>query len=753
MEITIDEQQKLQEVLEYYKNFEFESKRKEIQELEAIINNKNKSENLDEKYLKDYETYIKMNKRFKIIKYLKDKNNKNEQSEKLINQEAKNWEIFEKMIRDKKIKKMRKKDKKNLLEFFNNKENTNYLLELFSKDIYNYFIENGKDKDQNLEYLEEQYTIKYNYNESRLYLINNEISSKINNNNNSSSSFSLLETGTDKNDRPLIDELKSENKENNNEKDEIIRDLLNTSIVSFSFVKKDQEIDFQIIKIVYGENNIEIKYEKLMEIINKYSKIKGENKYADNLLRFWNYINNLIIEVKRNFFYNFNLDLNLELHFKNKNIGRDSLSFNISCKCYFIDSLNNKEIFTDNDILSYTSHSGINLLLGEIEHKIKKENNSNFFETEIVFRDIVPNNHVKYSLNKIIPFANIRYLKILISGFILIVYDENNINENLNLIEYNNRYISIFNSDFNELKKYNIKNEIKEKDIIINIYEINLDNSQKEIKLIIFCNRNLYLFNSNSNSQIKAIKSDCSYLNCIKINDNYLIFGQSGSIVLNNNLELINNNNFLLEMNLSPFDGGSILNKNIFILASSKVKLNNEDKLIFFSSNTFEILREIRKKNFYFSLPSEGVLSFPIQEGIEKYIIICTCIKGIFLTILSLEDNEYQEIFVKIDNFITQILRIRKYNTFISDVLVGGFDTEKQEMRIKIFLTVFNNDNNTLQIELIQEMRFLGFNSNIRINSIFQSKKINGHLLVSCNNGRIYSFHPSLESSFFYKSY
>ena len=96
MEITIDEQQKLQEVLEYYKNFEFESKRKEIQELEAIINNKNKSENLDEKYLKDYETYIKMNKRFKIIKYLKDKNNKNEQSEKLINQEAKNWEIFEK---------------------------------------------------------------------------------------------------------------------------------------------------------------------------------------------------------------------------------------------------------------------------------------------------------------------------------------------------------------------------------------------------------------------------------------------------------------------------------------------------------------------------------------------------------------------------------------------------------------------------------------------------------------------------------
>ena len=592
------------------------------------------------------------------------------------------------MIRDKKIKKMRKKDKKNLLEFFNNKENTNYLLELFSKDIYNYFIENGKDKDQNLEYLEEQYTIKYNYNESRLYLINNEISSKINNNNNSSSSFSLLETGTDKNDRPLIDELKSENKENNNEKDEIIRDLLNTSIVSFSFVKKDQEIDFQIIKIVYGENNIEIKYEKLMEIINKYSKIKGENKYADNLLRFWNYINNLIIEVKRNFFYNFNLDLNLELHFKNKNIGRDSLSFNISCKCYFIDSLNNKEIFTDNDILSYTSHSGINLLLGEIEHKIKKENNSNFFETEIVFRDIVPNNHVKYSLNKIIPFANIRYLKILISGFILIVYDENNINENLNLIEYNNRYISIFNSDFNELKKYNIKNEIKEKDIIINIYEINLDNSQKEIKLIIFCNRNLYLFNSNSNSQIKAIKSDCSYLNCIKINDNYLIFGQSGSIVLNNNLELINNNNFLLEMNLSPFDGGSILNKNIFILASSKVKLNNEDKLIFFSSKTFEILREIRKKNFYFSLPSEGVLSFPIQEGIEKYIIICTCIKGIFLTILSLEDNEYQEIFVKIDNFITQILRIRKYNTFISDVLVGGFDTEKQEMRIKIFLTI-----------------------------------------------------------------
>ena len=64
--IPIDE---LNEILNYYKNFLFDSKKEQIKNIENIIKNNNGNYNYDD-YLKDKEVAEKMNKRYKIINNL-----------------------------------------------------------------------------------------------------------------------------------------------------------------------------------------------------------------------------------------------------------------------------------------------------------------------------------------------------------------------------------------------------------------------------------------------------------------------------------------------------------------------------------------------------------------------------------------------------------------------------------------------------------------------------------------------------------
>ena len=131
----------LKEVLQYYKNYSFESKINEISLIEDILKNKNEDFSV---YLIDTETAKNMNKRYDIINYLLEKKGK-EKTEEEMNKCVKSWETYEKIIKNKKIKKMRKDDKVNLFQYFIDEKNKDSLLEIFGEEIYKYFKEESID--------------------------------------------------------------------------------------------------------------------------------------------------------------------------------------------------------------------------------------------------------------------------------------------------------------------------------------------------------------------------------------------------------------------------------------------------------------------------------------------------------------------------------------------------------------------------------------------------------------------------------
>ena len=89
----------LKDVLIYYKDYFFESRRKDIELIEELIKNKKGDYYI---YLKDYDIAKEINKRTSIIKYLyKSKYDINKKKEEEMNDMVKNWESLEKMIKNK----------------------------------------------------------------------------------------------------------------------------------------------------------------------------------------------------------------------------------------------------------------------------------------------------------------------------------------------------------------------------------------------------------------------------------------------------------------------------------------------------------------------------------------------------------------------------------------------------------------------------------------------------------------------------
>jgi len=120
-------------ILEYYKNYFFESKKNEINEIEnGIFNFQNNIEDINRAKI--------MNEKYCIIDFIFNKKyTSEEKTEKKIQSIAKLWEDLEKMIRDKKIRKVQK-DIKIMLGFsFDDINNKDLLLKIFGEDFYQCF--------------------------------------------------------------------------------------------------------------------------------------------------------------------------------------------------------------------------------------------------------------------------------------------------------------------------------------------------------------------------------------------------------------------------------------------------------------------------------------------------------------------------------------------------------------------------------------------------------------------------------------
>ena len=130
----------LNEVLNYYKRYFFESKSEDIKLIEDYI--KDGKGELKPNYLNDIDIAKAMNDRYQIINFMFmkiHKENENERNETEFNNVVYEWSLIEKLIKDKKVKKMKLVYKKILAEYFLDEKNKASLLKIFNLDTYAFF--------------------------------------------------------------------------------------------------------------------------------------------------------------------------------------------------------------------------------------------------------------------------------------------------------------------------------------------------------------------------------------------------------------------------------------------------------------------------------------------------------------------------------------------------------------------------------------------------------------------------------------
>ena len=137
---TKDDFYMLKEVLKYFKNFHFQSKAKEIKEIEKIILNKDKESR--NKYKNEYTKAKEQNKRFHILKFISDSKKLKFTEKDFSKNIVDYWEVHEVFIREKKSNIMKLKFRKEIFNYFNDEKNRDDILRIFTQDQIDFFIKN-----------------------------------------------------------------------------------------------------------------------------------------------------------------------------------------------------------------------------------------------------------------------------------------------------------------------------------------------------------------------------------------------------------------------------------------------------------------------------------------------------------------------------------------------------------------------------------------------------------------------------------
>ena len=736
---------KLKEILKYYKKYHPETKKDDIISIEEIINN---NSDKYEKYLTDYEIAKEMNLKTPLINILINLND-NRVSEEEINKVVESWKATEKIIKDKKIKKMRGDYKKKLINFFRNKNNKDILIKIFNEDIYDYFINKNKI---NVEENNANNSIIHNRNLSKEENII--IDEKVNSS--SEDESTKCQTGNIK-----------ENEFNEKREEEMVEHILKESKIKLHINNSREEPVIIYEEINIGINNIFLENNELQKCKEYFLKNKIETVIAKSYLKLMEFIDEFENRIKTEFKYKYNL--NIQLHFKRIGIDKNTGLYDIQCIYYFFSPDNNEiETFKEENILKTNSKlQGFLFLIEEINNEKYKD--IKFVEENQNEINIINENRKTIDTYDEILEKDIFQLDSLpsgnkIIGFICIRGTHKKTAENIIELS-NNNFISIGSEDGIKIydEKFEFVEELNEKlkDINNRIYaivEIKTSNnkSNNEISVIGCGNKELYLFHFNFRKKTCKRENyelpNMTCVSCVQMKDNnFVIAGQNKTTYYKNlffnqekgvfNHEIIKDKTYRDSIKISD---------NIIALTSNSFIVDGEDKLIFYNITKNKKSSQIQGYSFIASTNGLFLLSREINKQTNK-ILFCACKKyfphqknGILLVNVLKENKQKIELFYDTEKFeVYCFCPIFLYddknnnNKIETDFLfIGGFDVERREGRIKLFKILYNEKGNINNIEYLQDIEF-GFEG--AVSSIVQSEKY-GNVLVSCYDGNIYLF-------------
>ena len=384
-----EKKNKLKQLLDYYNIFFFESKKEDIS---SIINAINDQGDLDfKKYEPDFEKAKMFNDRMPLIDYLykiKDENKTESEMQQIIEK----YNSLEKFISERDSKKdinIENETKSQLLNYFNNKNNEEFLINIFGKENYEfalkYFNENmddnknfEKNKKIDIDKLDKNNT-KENYKGIK------------NQNNLEKDSLNLLSKSTKMYSKNIPME-----KTNNSERAKSIEEKLANRLLKKSEIilniKKEEKLSFNFESITYGDNHTFISYDKLQQIKLYLIKNKIESLIAKSYAKYMEFLDEFKNRICKEFIKDYKLKIGLEFQIIDKT-NNDSI-FNINCNYKFYSpdlNVASNQIFKEENILLNKTNSktqGFEYLLNEI--------NEEYFQ-KIKFLDSFPKETKKIS--------------------------------------------------------------------------------------------------------------------------------------------------------------------------------------------------------------------------------------------------------------------------------------------------------------------------------------------------------------------
>ena len=763
----LEQLEQLKEILNYYKEFLFESKKEDIIYIQDIIQNKKSNINY-QKYLEEYEIAKKMNSRLFIIKFLLIKNDENK-SENKIKEIVKNWEKLEEMINDNKCKKMRNDSKKILLSLFNDEKNKENLLKIFTQEkIENFIKENNHltkphkkeaKKDKKTEVKVKENNINNKNNETP---IDDNILST--NKKDDGTTTNASTNYTSKKNYLIGDDLPPVAIHNNDIENDIPLTLLTKSQIMFHTNERKKE-PYIIYDVIYlGENKMNFDVEKFKRYKLDYLNIKiiEENHFHENYKKFFEFLDEMENRLKKEFQNNYNLLISLNF---NKEDIKNSIPdiFNITCIYKFYDSIDNQTYsYKDDNILYNGTNSksqGLTFLIEDInkekykglQYKNDKSNNKQEIQMNDIKKLKNKNNKKVDDLLRIIPKVNFvddstrsqtfifekkaDYYKILEP--IRIIGKHNN-SADLIIELKNGYYISggcenrliVYDTNFTEKVIINDLNE--------RIYKfgekMSLENIEQIITLVCITNKEFNIVNLDKKTFNPNIKSSQipkkKPINFIEMKENnFIINGREG---VSYYIDLFNVGKQLIEYEITnkTYRGGLRINNKNAILTSNSIlfKEEGEDSLILYNTKKKS---SIQIKGYSFTLSVNNCALMPREEvKSNNKIILCACKKynnkqknGILLVNPQLGDNKnVKDPFYEIDYFevycFCPILLIENKNSdyyninenYRKNIIIKDTDYflvggfEEGKGKIKLFKIIYGNKAYETKIEFLQDI-------------------------------------------------
>ena len=310
-------------------------------------------------------------------------------------------------------------------------------------------------------------------------------------------------------------------------------------------------------------------------------------------------------------------------------------------------------------------------------------------------------------------------------------------------------------------KEKTINNTCVEKEIYINVKNIiEIDSNKNDKKSdIIICSKTeiIYLtLNKNKYSPKKKLSIPCE--GCIRLsNGNYLLYGEKGISKCRGEILFDENQkNYEIKFkNKKNYKGGIKIEDDLIALTSNEIFPNGENSLYFYDAKEEKIIEKVKGFSFV-----SGINGLFLAEKENEKILLCGCKdydskhqNGILLMKVKNIRSEESYIFINLEDFevncFCQISRKENNKIVMTDfILVGGFQSDKAIGAIKLFRLRHEEIKDDYNLEFLEDIFFencIKANEKIEegfertISCIIQSKT-NGKILVTCWDGKVYSF-------------